>query len=481
MGKNLADKVVSNMVWRFAERCGAQIVTFVVSIILGRILDPKVYGTIALVTVFTTILQVFVDSGLGSALIQDKSTGDLEFSTVFFFNVGFCSVLYIGLFLTAPLIAQFYERPELTSIVRVLGLVLVISGVKNVQQAYVSKHLIFKKFFFSTLTGTVLAAAIGIFLAYKGFGVWALVSQHLVNTLVDTCVLWLTVKWRPKLMFSLKRLKSLWAFGWKMLASSLLNTVYLEIRQLVIGKMYSDADLAMYNRGKHIPDLFSNTVQASINSVLFPTMSQSRDKEGAILKMTRKAIRMSGYIMWPIMIGIAVVAEPLIRILLTEKWIECVPYLRIFCITVGFQPIHTANLNAIKSMGRSDIFLKLEIIKKITGLLILFCVMKYGVFAIACSLIVYNLIVQVINTWPNRRLLSYTYFSQLKDFLPFLGMSLIMCIPVYFIGLIDISDVAKLTLQVICGIAVYLGETFLFKVKEFQEIKELLFRLIKRK
>ena len=353
--------VITNFFWRFLERCGAQGVTFIVSIVLARLLDPTVYGTVALVTIFTTIMQVFVDSGMGNALIQKKDADDLDFSSVFYFNMAMCSVLYLIMFFAAPFIASFYRMPELTAIVRVLSFVVVISGVKNVQQAYVSRHLMFKRFFFSTLGGTIGAAVIGIAMAYLGFGVWALVVQMLFNAAVDTTILWITVKWRPKKMFSFQRLKSLFSYGWKLLASSLIDTVYNDLRQLIIGKKYSSGDLAYYNQGKKFPQLIVTNINTSIDSVLLPTMSKAQDDMAAVRSMTRRAIKTSTFLMMPAMIGLAVCAEPLVQLILTEKWLPCVLFLRIFCITYAFYPIHTANLNAIKAMGRSDLFLKLEI------------------------------------------------------------------------------------------------------------------------
>ena len=223
-------KVMSNFLWRFAERCGAQLVTFVVSVVLARILDPEVYGTIALVTVFITILNVFVDSGMANALIQKADADDLDFSSVFYFNVTICVILYLIMYVSAPAIAGFYNMPALTPVIRVLSLTIIVSGLKNVQQAYVSRNMLFKRFFFATLGGTIGAAAVGITMAYLGYGIWALVGQQLFNTIVDTAVLWVTVKWRPKKMFSFTRLKGLFSYGWKLLVSSLLNTVYNNIK-----------------------------------------------------------------------------------------------------------------------------------------------------------------------------------------------------------------------------------------------------------
>ena len=259
---------VKNFIWRFAERCGAQLVTFVVSIVLARILSPDDYGTVALVTVFTTILQVFVDSGLGTALIQKKNADDLDFSSVFYFNFVVCLVLYAGMFLAAPLIASFYNDLTLTPIIRVISLTIVISGVKGIQQSFVSRNMLFKRFFFSTLGGTIFSAIIGIAMAYAGCGVWAIVAQQLSNTAIDTLILWLTVKWRPKKMFSWERLKTLFSFGWKLLISSLLDTVYSNIRSLVIGKMYSPSDLAYYNQGDKLPSTVITNINTSIASVL---------------------------------------------------------------------------------------------------------------------------------------------------------------------------------------------------------------------
>ena len=259
--------VIVNFIWRFAERCGAQLVTFVVSIILARILAPEDYGTIALVTVFTTIMQVFVDSGLGTALIQKKDADDLDFSSVFYFNFSICLVLYTVMFVVAPFIARFYSDDSLTPIIRVISLTIIISGVKGIQQSYVSRNMLFKSFFYSTLGGTIISAFVGIALAYAGFGIWAIVAQQLSNTAIDTLILWVTVKWRPKKLFSWESLKGLLSFGWKMLASSLLDTVYNNIRSLIIGKMYSSSDLAFYDQGRKFPNVIVTNINTSIEQI----------------------------------------------------------------------------------------------------------------------------------------------------------------------------------------------------------------------
>lgn len=461
-------KVISNFIWRFAERCGAQAVQFIVSIVLARLLMPEVYGTVALITVITTILNVFVDSGMGNALIQKKNADSLDFSTVFYFNVLVCVILYVGLFVSAPEIAKFYKDITLISVIRVLGITILISGVKNIQQAYVSKTMQFKRFFFSTLGGTVGAAFIGIWMAYRGFGVWALVVQQIFNTAIDTLILWFTVKWRPTKEFSLNRLSSLFSYGWKLLVSSLLDTVYNNIRQLIIGRLYSASDLAFYNRGKQFPDLIINNINTSIDSVLLPTMSKEQDNTMKVKAMTRRAIKTSTYIMAPLMMGLAFCATPIIRLILTEKWIACVPFMQIFCITSMFYPIHTANLNAIKAVGRSDLFLKLEIIKKVIGLLVLILTMKYGVLVMAYSLLFVSVTSQVINSWPNRKLLDYGYLEQLKDILPGIMMAIVMGVCVYPIQWIGFSDIVTLCIQAGLGAAIYIVGSLIFKLESFE-------------
>lgn len=460
-------KVFSNFIWRFAERCGAQLVTFIVSIVLARILTPSDYGTIALVTVFTTILQVFIDSGLSTALIQKKDADDLDFSSVFYFNFVICIILYLIMFVSAPFIADFYKDSSLVSIVRVISLTLIISGVKGVQQSYVSRHMLFKRFFFSTLGGTIFSAVLGIIMAYAGFGVWAIVFQQLSNNAIDTLILWITVKWRPIKKFSWSRLKNLLSFGWKMLASSLLDTVYNNLRNMIIGKLYTSADLAFYNQGDRFPKLIVTNINTSIDSVLLPTMSNEQDNHVRVKNMTRRAIKISTYIMAPLMIGLAFCAKPIVQIVLTDKWLPCVPYLQIFCISYLFWPIHTANLNAIKAMGRSDLFLKLEVIKKFIGMILLLITMNISVMAMAYSLLISGLISQVINSWPNRYLLKYSYIDQIKDILPNIVMALIMGGFVYFISYLNLPILVSLVVQILSGGIIYLILSILTKNDSF--------------
>ncbi len=475
-----SENIVSNFIWRFAERCGAQLVSFVVSIVLARILAPEDYGTIALVTVFTAILQVFVDSGLGTALIQKKDADDLDFSSVFYFNFAMCLVLYAVMFIAAPYIAVFYEDMTLTSVIRVLSLTIVISGVKGIQQAYVSRNMLFKRFFFSTIGGTIFSAFLGIGLAYSGYGVWALVVQQLSNTMIDTLILWITVKWKPKKEFSWKRLQTLFSYGWKLLISSLLDTVYNNLRNLIIGKMYSSADLAYYNQGDKFPKIIVTNINTSIDSVLLPTMSNEQDDRNRIKSMTRRAIKTSTYVMAPLMMGLAFCAESIVKIVLTDKWLLCVPFLRLFCITYMFWPVHTANLNAIKAMGRSDCFLKLEIVKKIVGLFFLLSSMWFGVMAMAYSLLLSSILSQIINAWPNRQLLEYGYLEQVRDFAPGILLAIGMGICVYFIGFLPLPTIVTLLIQIIIGAVIYIRASALLKLEEFEYILGMVKSFLKK-
>ena len=455
MNQDIAkNKVLSGLFWKFSERISAQLVTFIVSIVLARLLDPSHYGTIAIVNVFIALANVFVISGFGNSLIQKKNSDELDYSSVFYANIFLTIILYLILYFTAPIIAEFYNMEILCPTLRVLGLRLIVGGVNSVQHAYVSKNMMFRRFFWSTLFGTILSGVVGLIMAYRGYGVWALVAQYMTNTCVDTVVLWFSVRWRPILAFSFNRLKFLFSYGWKLLISAFLDTGYKELRTIVIGKMYSSNDLAFYNKGKSFPDLIVTNINNSIQSVLFPAMSNEQDNKNTIKLMVRRSIRISSFIMLPMMTGLALVAEPLIRLLLTDKWIYCVPYLQISCFTFAFMPIHTANLQAIKAMGRSDLFLKLEIIKKVISITVLIGVMQYGVFAIAVSAMLTTLTSSFINAYPNKKLIGYTYLEQLKDFFNGFIPLLIMTGAVCVINIFNISSLPQVLIKVLVGGAV---------------------------
>lgn len=482
---NQSKNVLSNFIWRLAERSGAQLVQLIVSIILARLLAPTDYGTVALMNVFIGILGIFINCGLGSSLIQKKDADDTDFSSVFYAQMVLCLLIYVLLFTAAPFIAEFYEMQEMTAMIRVSGLTLVIAGVKNIQTSYVAKTMQFKRFFFATLGGTIGAAFIGIGMAFAGFGAWALIGQSLFNNMVDTVILWITVRWRPTRKFSFRRLGSLFSYSWKLLFSSLLDNVYNNLRSLLIGKIYSSKDLAFYNRGKSWPHLIVENVNASIDSVLFPTMSAAQNSRETVKAMTRRAIKVSTYVMAPLMMGLAFCGTPLVRLVLTEKWLFCVPFQTIFCITYMFYPLHTANLNAIKAMGRSDLFLKLEIVKKIVGLIALAVTIPISVMAMAYSLIFTSIVSQIINSWPNRKLLNYGYLEQLKDIIPGILLAVFMGVCVSMVSFLQLSDIVTLMIQVPLGAVIYIGLSKVFRLDSFEYlwgmIKPILTKVSKKR
>lgn len=473
--------IIRNMLWRFSERCGAQIVNFIVLVVLARLLDPNVYGTIALIAVFANIMQVFVDAGLGNALIQKKDADDIDFSTVFISNLILCTISYLLLFILAPLIAQFYNDLNMVWMVRVLSLTILISGIKNVQQAYVSRNMLFKKFFFSTIGGTVISSVIGILMAFKGFGAWALVVQQVLNLFIDTTILWLTVKWRPKLLFSFERLRQLFSFGWKLLVSALLDSFYGNLASLIIGKKYSSANLAYYNQGQRFPVMIVTNINATIDSVLFPVMSNEQEDISHVKKITRHSLKVSIFIIAPLMVGLSACGESIVRVVLTDKWLQSVPFLQIFCISYMFWPVHTTNLNAIKALGRSDLFLKLEIIKKITGITLILIATNISVTAIAVSMLISSIIFQIVNAWPNKKLLYYGYSEQIKDIFPSIAIAIVMGGVIWILGKsLNLSLEIELIMQVVMGAIVYIGLAKSLKMEEYNYLQELLLSKTRR-
>lgn len=480
MESNIKSKTLSSLIWKFAERCGAQLIQFVVQIVLARLLTPADYGLIGLITVFLTIALVFAQSGLGQALVQRKEINDTEFSTVFHFSFLFSIILYIILFFCSPLIAGFYKEPTLTNVIRVLGLTVIVGAINSVQQAYVQKTMQFKRFFYSTLSGTLVSAGVGIGMAYAGFGVWALVGQQLSNQIVNMIVLWFTLKWKPKRVFSVSSAKSLFSYGWKLLCSSLLDTIYNNMYSLIIGKFYSSSDLGYYNRGKQFPILVIQNINTAIESVMFPVLSDVQDDKQRLKAMVRRTLVMSTFIIFPCMAGLAAIAKPLTILMLTDKWLPAVPFIQFCCFTYAFWPIHTANLQAIKAVGRSDIFLKLEIIKKIIGVLGLCISIPFGLYTMMWVRCLTTVISSFINAFPNKKLLGYSYWEQIKDMLPSFVLSIVMCGVVLIYNLLNLSAIMTMTLQVITGVAIYILMARLFKFESLDYILNTLTSIRKK-
>ncbi len=475
----LQRKVFSGLIWKFGERIGAQAVSFLVSIILARLLLPSDYGVIALITIFIDIANVFVSSGFGAALVQKKDADEVDFSSVFYFSIVMSWVLYAIVFFCAPAVARFYDKEILTPVLRVMALKLPLAGVNSVQHAYVQKKMLFKRFFFSTLIGTVGSAVVGIVMAYTGFGAWALVAQYLFNSTMDTVVLWFTVRWRPVWRFSLGRMKYLFGFGWKMLASELIHTSYKQIRSLIIGKVYTEKDLAFYNQGGKLPNLIVTNINSSVSSVLFPAMTLKQDDTSKLKEMVRLSIRVSSYIMWPLMIGLLVMSEPIVRLMFTEKWLPCVPYMQIACIQFALEPVQTANVQAVKAMGKGRTYLIMEIVKKLFGIVMIVAVMYQGVMAIAVTAMFVTFFAALVNSTPNRKYLRYTYREQLVDLIPSILLAAAMGICVYGVGRLPVPDLVSIVLQVVSGAASYIILSLAFRVSQFRYIIDILKNFIK--
>lgn len=455
---NLKKKTFSGMIWKFMERICAQFVSLIVSIVLARILIPDDYSVVSIVTIFFTFCNVFISGGLNTALIQKQDVDIEDYSTVLHTSMLIALLLYIIMFLTAPLIADLYSKEILTPVIRVMALTFFINAFKSVLSAYTSSNLQFKKFFFSTIIGTIISAFVGIYMAANGYGAWALVAQQMTNSLLDTIILYFTTKFKVVFKISFTKLKSLFKYGWKIFVSSIISVIYDQINPLIVGVKYTATDLAYYNKGQNYPGLINSTISDTLQSVLFPIMSKVQDSKEMILNVTRKYIKVASYIIFPMMIGFFAVSDVFVEVILTEKWLPIVPYIQIFCFSYMLNIIQVGNLQAIKAIGRSDITLILEIIKKSIYfiIIIIFVLLSKSPIVLAMSSIVCTIFATIVNTYPNRKLLGYRYKYQLKDLFPNLIISLVMGVIVYFMKYIKISNVILLILQVIVGIMVYL-------------------------
>lgn len=450
-------EVISNFSWRYMERFGSQAVGFIVSIVLARLMAPEAFGVVAIVSVFTTLLNVFVDSGFGNALIQKKNADNVDFSSVFYFNVFSCGVLYLLLYAGAPLIAAFYDNSQLTALIRVASLSLIVSGLRNVQQAYVSRNMLFKKFFIASVIALFISAFLGIFFAYKGFGAWAIVIQQLTNTGMSTLLLWFIVRWRPSRVFSFERLRGLFSYGWKLLAASLIDSLASEIRSLLIGKVYTPADLAFYDRGKIFPYAVMSGINTSFNSVMFPVLSRYQDNMDSRRTIIRKSIRMSVFFVFPIMMWLAFSAHTIVLVLLTEKWLPCVMFMQILCFETIFWPVIATHQNAVNSIGRSDVYLKIIVAGKTITICLLIASVFVGVVWVAVSSVISVFCTFVFSACANCRLNNYRYREQARDLLQ--GVLPAVCVAgvAYLVSIFPLSSLWTLILQMLGGILTFVG------------------------
>ena len=469
---NLKASVLSSLFWTFLERGGVTGVQFIVQIILARLLLPEDYGIIALIVVFIAISQTFVQSGLGTALIQKKEVTDEDYSSVFYLTLVVALVFYGILFLAAPFIAAFYNQPLITPVLRVLGLTLFFGAINTIQNAVIARNFQFRKLFISSLGAVLLSGVIGVAMAYTGYGVWALVGQQLTSIIALCAIMWLTVKWRPKLLFSLTRVKELFSFGWKLLVSGLMDVIYNNLSSLIIGKLYPASMLGYYTKGQEFPNVLVSNINSSIQAVMFPAYAKNQDNRPMVKQIMRRALVTSSFLVFPAMAGLAAVAEPLVILLLTEKWLVAVPFLQIFCAVYALWPIHTVNLQAINALGRSDVFLKLEILKKIVGVSMLAVTVPIGIYAMALGMIVTGIIATLINSYPNKLLLDYSFTEQWRDLMPALILSLIMCGVAYSVLFLGLSVWATLVLQIGVGVVVYTGLAWVLGLESFTYVMD---------
>lgn len=417
--QSLNSKVAKGAIWTLLEKMSTQIVTFVVGMILARLLTPNDYGTVALTGIFFAVAGVLVNCGFGGALIQKKDADDLDYNSVFYLSVAISLVMYAALFFAAPWIASFYKTPELVAIVRVSAVVLVFNAVNAIQSAELTKKMLFHLSFRISLITTFASAVCGVTLACMGYGAWALVWSSLVSGFIGVIARWIIIAWRPRLMFSWKRLKPLFAYGWKMAASGLLDAFFKNLNGLIIGRLYSRADLAYVNKGQTLPRLTMNEVDGTLGRVSFPALVQLQGDKVRLREAMRRMMTCSTFLVMPLMVLVASCAHSELRLLYGQQWTPAAPYMMLACFTYALHPFHTINLRGILALGRSDIFLKLEIVKKVMVLAVVLVASRLGVFTwMAISAFAVGPLGVIINAWPNRKLLDYPLRMQLMDVLP---------------------------------------------------------------
>ncbi len=469
MDHSFRNKTISGVIWKTMESGGNQAVRFVISIVLARMLDPENYTTLALLLIFVNIADVFVKRGFSTALVQRKDADNTDFSSVLWASLAIAGILYAALFFGAPYIARFYEEPLITTALRVVSVILFSGAFNSIQSAIITRKLEFRKLCMATLGATLVSGAVGIYMAYAGYGVWALVVQQMLGSFATVVMLWLLDRWKPALVFSMERVKLLFGFGWKLLVSSLLDTGYSSLSSLVIGKRYIGDELAYYNRGRQYPDMVASQLTNVALSVLFPAYAAHQDDTSRVREMVRKTNRSTALMIFPMMAGLAAVATPFVSVLLTNKWLPSVPYLQLMCIVYALYPVEATDLQAINALGRSDLYLKTEIIKKIFGLVAL----AVSVFAftqpmaIAWAVVFTAVFSMLVTMVVMKQLFAYRYRDQIWDMTPPILLSGIMWAAVYAVSLIALPDLPSMLLQIVCGVAIYLAMAVLLKLESF--------------
>ena len=470
MGESLKQQTVKGVLWSAIERFSVQGLQFILGVVLARILMPSDYGLVGMLTIFIAISQTIVDSGFSSALIQKKDRNEVDYSTAFYFNIVVGLVLYFILFFSAPLIARFYDTPQLEGLTKVIGINVFISSLAIVQRAKLTIKLDFKTQARASLSSVAIGGIIGITMAYNGFGVWSLVVQSIVRNGLNTFLLWIFSKWMPKEKFSKDSFKGMFSFGSKLLGAGLLNTVFSNVYLLIIGKLFSASDLGYYTRAKQFKNFPSQNITSIIQRVTYPVLSQIQDEEERLKKTYRKFIRLSAYIVFPLMVGLALVAKPLMLVVLTEKWLPAAPFLQILSVAGLLFPIHAINLNILNVKGRSDLFLKLEIIKKIVITITILITFSFGLKALVFGQIFTSIVSFFINTHYSGKLIDYGTKKQLKDLIQIAALCLPMAVAVFIIVYFVNNELLQLLLSIPAGAILYIGLSKVMKVPEFTEL-----------
>lgn len=473
MGKN---KILSGISWSFAEKLLTDLVSTVITIVLSRLLMPEDYGLVALVTIFITISSIFVTTGLGTALVRDKNATEEQMATIFYLNVILGVVIYIVLFLCAPLIAGYRGNRELVALVRVLGLKIPISSVYNIQHAHVKKKMEFKLFFWSSFIGTVMSGVVGITMAYMGFGAWALVWSTLTDNIMDSIVLFFTTKWFPKPVLKIKECRSMIDFGFKVLIKEFINRVYGQLRGLIIGLKYSSADLAYNTKGQKFPSMFIEIVNTTVIRVMLPALSEIQDDKEKTRRLMRTSTQLMLFVFVPIMIGLFSVADNFVTVLLTDKWIDCVPFIQTYCIVYMFQPIAIMDERVLEANGLGNIMIKRQVIDTIFSILVMFAAVFFFDEAIyvAISFIVSTLFAVIITIVYASKITSYGVYAHFKDTFSIFAIAVIMGIAVFLVGKIDLNVFVSFGLQIVVGVIVYAGLALVLKLEPAMYIIDFL-------
>lgn len=464
--KTLKHQAISSLFWKIIETGGTQIIQFIISVFLARLVMPEQFASIALLSIFLAVSRVFINGGLTSALIRKKDRTQTDCCTVFYFNIFVSLICYIIIYLIAPLVAKFYDLPELTILMRIMGLTIIITSFSAIHTTLFTANLNFKAITKYNIASMFISGVAGIYLAYLGWQVWALVAQALIGVVITTGFMWYCSHWRPSLLFSWKSFKEFFGFGSKLLVSSLIDTIYVNIYGVVIGKVFVKSDLAFFNRAQSLNVLTSSTPTSVLASVTYPTLCKIQDDDDRLREGYRKMICLSAFVIFPLSLGLGAVSYPLINVLYTNIWIYAASLLQILVFAGMWYPIHAINLNLLIVKGRSDIFLRLEIIKKIIGVSIMIGTVPLGIEAMCYGTIVSSLISLLINTYYTGKLINMGIIKQLKDIYHILILSLIMFASCKLISTILGNGIQSLVISVLCGIIIYFGGAVIFKFKE---------------